>query len=390
MSDTPLPESKVLQIDYVEYWVGNAKLCAKFYCSAFGFYPLAIKGLETGEKQTSSHVLVQGNATFVFTSTLRSNHTEFNQHLGVHGDAIKDVALRVENVYSTFQHAIKNGAKVVEEPHVLRDELGTVVVAKIAAPYGDVVHTLIDRSKYNGVFLPGFKSVDAIPSPTPGFGVTHIDHIALAYEKGKTLEVMNWYSNCLGFVQFLCNDEDTNEGLTVVGSEGGLKTIVIASSLQQYSLKFVLVEALDHQEGKKQNQIQEFIEFNGGKSGVHHIALHTNDIVTSVKLMKDRGVDFITVPSLYYDDLFAKEGSFMKESQEKLQELGILMDISFKKASPVKSPNFLFQTFTVPLQDRPTFFFEIISRKGSSGFGDRTIKALFEAIERLQDKRTVS
>eukprot|EP01114_Cavostelium_apophysatum_P004323 TRINITY_DN1452_c0_g1_i1.p1 TRINITY_DN1452_c0_g1~~TRINITY_DN1452_c0_g1_i1.p1 ORF type:complete len:410 (+),score=89.01 TRINITY_DN1452_c0_g1_i1:160-1389(+) len=381
---------RVERVEYIEFWVGNAKVAQKFFSNSFGFTHVAVRGLETGEKMRTSHVIVQNDAKFVFTSTLRPDDREFNEHLSIHGDAIRDVALQVDDVHAIYEQAISNGAKSLEAPHEERDENGVVVLAKIAAPYGDTVHTLVDRSRYTGVFLPGFKRTDGQAASTGG-RITNIDHIALAYGPGKMLDALKWYIECLGFHQFLCNDEDTDEGLTIKGMEGGLKTIVAASSQEKCALKFVFVEAMEAEGTRKKNQISEFVEYNGGRDGVHHIALHTDDIIETVDALKNRGVEFITVPASYYEDLFAREGYHVQGDPQKLQELGILMDISHKKASQGSStPNFMLQTFTVPLQDRPTFFFEIILRKGSRGFGDRTIKALFEAIERLQAKRTAT
>lgn len=218
-----------------------------------------------------------------------------------------------------------------------------------------------------------------------GSELSHIDHVTLAYEQGDLWTAMDWYIKCFGFYRFVCNEEDGQDGLEVVGQESGLKTIVMSASSEKYSFKFVLVEALLRDDGKIKNQIQEFIEFNGG-SGIQHIALHTKDMITTVDTLRSKGVEFIEVPGSYYDALFENEASFMKDSYNTLKDLGILLDISFK-AQTNKQPTFLMQTFTLPLQDRPTFFLEIISRRGSTGFGKRTIKALFEAIEQLQERR---
>jgi len=248
------------------------------------------------------------------------------------------------------------------------------------------------------LFCLASKTTSSIERNIPK--ITNIDHIALACEQGKILQALEWYIRCLGFHQFLCNDEDTDEGLTINGKSGGLKTIVAASSTETCALQFVFVEALSN--GNKKNQIHEFIEFNGNRAGVQHIALHTENIIETVQHLKNGGVEFITVPLSYYEELFANESNrnlfieakdhnkltLFNDNPRKLQELGILMDISYKKDSQ-SNPNFILQTFAVPLQDRPTYFFELISRKGSRGFGERTIKALFEAIERLQQQRSI-
>jgi 4-hydroxyphenylpyruvate dioxygenase len=291
-------------------------------------------------------------------------------------------------------------------PTQWKDDNGSVWIARIGTPFSDLVHTLIDRSQYNGIFLPGFKNISMVKSQSQtnqgDYGISHIDHVALAYQPGTAVAALDFYSKCLGmcrilksvtnngysgFQHFLCSEEDSEEGMTVEGQKGGLKTLVAAcSSDEKFSFKFVLVEPLPSSaelKGKRKNQVQEFIDFNGGP-GVQHMALHTDNIVPTVANTKRNGVEVISIPSTYYDNIFGNETSrkALEEhrlKREDLQELGILVDVT-------KENNLLLQTFTSPLQDRPTFFLEVISRKGSDGFGKRTIKALFEAVERLQEQ----
>mmetsp|Transcript_17171 Transcript_17171/g.23865 ORF Transcript_17171/g.23865 Transcript_17171/m.23865 type:complete len:434 (-) Transcript_17171:20-1321(-) len=426
-------EGRILSVDYVEFWCSNAKILSKHYCHALGFLPLALKGLETGDKQFCSRVVGQHDLKFVFTSSLRPFHLKnyksklqeiqnstqstpqkleddqseyFCEQQAKHGDHIHDIAFRVTNVQSLYRQALSNGGISIESPHEITDKDGTVVIAKIGNPFSDIVHTLIDRTNYRGVFLPGYRSLHTSATITAPIttsmntnsqheedvGLSHIDHIALAYPKGSVQTVLNWYSECLGFEQYLCSDEDTEEGLTVMGTDGGLKTMVAKVKNPQahddLCFKFVFVESLDFH-GKRSNQVEEFLEYNGG-SGVQHIAVHSHDIVTTVSHMRDCGVELITVPSTYYDTLFQSPAAqFLLNQRESLEKLGILVEIPNSTSSePNKPVKHMMQTFTHPLEDRPTFFLEVISRKGSAGFGRKTIKALFEAVEKLQEMRS--
>jgi 4-hydroxyphenylpyruvate dioxygenase len=377
--------SRVLGVDFVEFWCGNAKITADYWCKTMGFQYVAARGFKSGSRKRSSHVVSQGNTLFVFTSATTPADTQFYTHQSIHGDAVRDIAFSVDDVQETFNRAISNGATPLEHPYTLEDEYGSVTLAQIGSPFGDVIHTLINRTKYCGKFLPGFLEQKL---GSRGCGVVNIDHVAMAYEKGKAKLALEWYRTCLGFEQFFCNDEDTREGMTILGMdavEGGLKTIVAACNSDKYCLKLVLVEAI---EGSSQNQLQEFLEFNGGH-GVQHIALQTNDIFATVDSMQRQGLQFLKVPSTYYDNLFSPPNWFMSEKREDMERLGLLLDVSEAKRNlNTEDPHFFVQCFTLPIEDRPTFFLEIISRKGSSGFGQRTIKALFEAVEeqrRLRD-----
>jgi len=372
----------VRSVAYVEFWCGNAKIMANYWCKTLGFHPIAIKGLKSGDKSKTSIVVAQGNTRCVLTTASSPKDTKFYDFLACHGDAVKDVALNVDNVEEIFNQAVQHGAIPLVQPHKLQDDHGIVSYAQIGTPFGDLVHTLIDSSKYSGPFMPGFVSSDE-PASNKDFGIDRIDHIALAYNKGETKNAMDWYRDCLGFEHFLCNDEDPQEGLSILATddmEGGLKTIVAACAPDKYSFKFVLVEAI---EGSSKNQVEEFVEYNGG-AGVQHIALLAKDILESVDNLKKNGLDFLQVPATYYNTIFPSADSSLNKHRSKIEELGLLVEA---RQTTDGSTTCLTQTFTMPIFDRPTFFLEVIQRKGASGFGKRTIKALFEAVEKQRRNR---
>jgi len=377
--------SFVESIDYIEFWCGNAKLLANYWCITLGYTPFVERGLKTGDRSQSSFVVTQGNTTFMFTSSTTRQNPDFYQHLSVHGDSVRNICFRVSNVDYSFRRAVSGGAIPLESPHNVEDSQGFLRVAQIKSHFGDVVHTLVDRTRYRGSFFPGF--VSSFPTKSKRCDIVAIDHVAIAFPRGQIKDALDWYRDCLGFVQFLCNDEENEEGLTILGmddAEGGLKTLVAACNDAPLSFKLVLVEAVD---GSKQNQVQEFLEFHGG-SGVQHIALRSEDIFCTVERLQDHGLNFLNVPSTYYDTVFQSPDAFMIEQRERMERLGLLMDIAeTKRTLRDSTPKFIMQCFTLPLFDRPTFFLEMISRNGSSGFGKKTIKTLFEAVENQRRQR---
>jgi len=374
-------DSCVECVDFVEFYCNNAKILASYFCTTFGFAPLGIKSeicLESGNRRERiSRVVSQDGAYLVITSTLSDNDQGIHNSLRIHGDSVTNVGLRVKNTEEAYERAIAAGAKSITKPCKLEDEYGYIILAVIASPIGDITHTLVERSHYKGTFLPGFKDERSTNNTKKGFGLTHIDHIAVAFHRNSIMEPLAWYQNCLGFHRFFADEAEDSEGLSVNGNYGGLKTVVAScSSSNKHCFKFVLVEAL---EDNPNNQIEEYLRYNGGP-GVQHLALHTEDIVHTVSLMKENSLEFIQVPPNYYETLFNNEGSFLKGEWKEFEQLGILLDVT-------PHGQYLLQTFTKPLQDRPTLFMEIISRKGSFGFGRNTILALFKAVEQLQKER---
>jgi 4-hydroxyphenylpyruvate dioxygenase len=351
-------------MDAVVFAVGNAKQAAHYYSVAFGMRQVAYRGPETGYPDEAAHVLESGNARFVFRGPVRRG-TPLSQQVAAHGDGVTDLALEVSSAEDAYAYAVAHGARGLEEPHIVEDEHGKVVLAAIAT-YGDTRHTLVERSGYSGVYLPGF--VEASPvAPGAGPFFTEVDHCVGNVELGKMDEWVDFYHRVMGFTnmkEFVGDD--------IATEYSALMSKVVADGTRK--VKFPLNEpAL----GKRKSQIDEYLEFYGGP-GVQHIALATDDIVASVQAMAAAGVEFLRTPDAYYEEL----GSWVGETRvpiDELRELGILADRD--------EDGYLLQIFTQPVQDRPTVFFELIERHGSQGFGKGNFKALFEAIEREQARR---
>jgi 4-hydroxyphenylpyruvate dioxygenase len=351
-------------IDYVEFYVGNAKQAAHFYRTAFGFTPVAYAGLETGVRDRTSYLLTQGQIRFVLTASLSSDH-EIAEHVRKHGDGVKDIALRVADAEYSFRETVKRGARPIMEPTVLQDEYGTVKKATIAT-YGDTVHTFVERHNYNGLWAPGFKALRHNPEVKPT-GVVAIDHMVGNVELDRMLTWVKFYEDVMGFTQFQTfDDKDISTEYSALMSK------VMAGG--NGKVKFPINEPA---EGKKKSQIQEYLDFYGGP-GVQHIALITGDIISTVAELSARGVEFLKTPTTYYAELEDRVGK-IDEPLDELAKLGILVDRD--------DEGYLLQIFSKPVQDRPTLFFEIIQRKGARGFGKGNFKALFEAIEREQELR---
>ncbi|SVA45432.1 uncharacterized protein METZ01_LOCUS98286 [marine metagenome] len=350
------------EIHHVEFWVGNAKQAAFFYRNAFGFSGAAYRGLETNERNFSSHVVAQKEATLVFTSPMGTSGP-INDHLDLHGDGVKDIAFLVEDADRAYQYAVKQGAVGETEPHDVEDEHGRIRRAAIRT-YGDTLHSLISYDDYSGPFLPGYVS-RVIPGES--CGIERVDHIVGNVELGKMNHWADWYSNVMGFERYISFDDKD-----ISTEYSALMSIVMSDN--SYSIKFPINEPA---EGRKKSQIDEYLEYYNGP-GVQHLALLTDDILETVKNLRSRGVEFLRVPDTYYQNLSDRIGE-IDENMKAVAELGILADRD--------DDGYLLQLFTKPVQDRPTVFFELIQRRGSRGFGKGNFKALFEAIEHEQDLR---
>ncbi|GAB5410597.1 MAG: 4-hydroxyphenylpyruvate dioxygenase [Balneolaceae bacterium] len=354
----------ILGTDYIEFYVSNAKQAAHFYKSAFGFQSLAQAGLETGIRDRQSYVVVQDKIRLIFTSPLKSG-TEIGEHIDKHGDGVKVIALWVEDAAYAYNEAVKRGAKSYFEPRTETDENGEVIRAGIHT-YGETVHIFVERKNYNGVFLPGFEKWETRYTPEP-IGLKYVDHMVGNVELGAMNKWVKWYEEVLGFKQILSfDDKDISTEFTALMSK--------VMSNGNGRIKFPINEPAA---GLKKSQIDEYIDFYEG-AGVQHVAVATDDIVHTVTELRNRGIEFITVPTTYYDVLEERVGK-IDEPIDKLKELGILVDRD--------DEGYLLQIFTRTLQARPTMFFEIIQRKGATSFGKGNFKALFEAIEREQELR---
>ncbi|HYL34285.1 MAG TPA: 4-hydroxyphenylpyruvate dioxygenase [Bryobacteraceae bacterium] len=352
-------------IDYVEFYVGNAKQAAYYYRAAFGMKLVAYRGPETGTRDRASYVLEQGKIRFVLTTPLQSD-SGIAEHIKLHGDGVREIALWVDDAESAFRETTRRGARGLAEPALLEDENGQVRVSAIAA-YGDTVHSFVERKNYRGVFLPGFRPVeggDAIARPV---GLKHIDHIVGNVGWGQMNSWVNFYRDIMGFQLYQhFDDKDISTEYSALMSK--------VMSNGNGRVKFPINEPAV---GKKKSQIEEYLDYYHGP-GVQHIAMATDDILGTVSKLREQGIEFLRVPSAYYDDLEKRCGK-IDEPVDKLADLGILVDRD--------DEGYMLQIFTKPVEDRPTLFFEVIQRKGSRSFGKGNFKALFEAIEREQAAR---
>jgi 4-hydroxyphenylpyruvate dioxygenase len=351
--------------DHVELWVGNAKQAAYYYEQAFGFARTAYAGPETGVRDRASYVLEQGDVRFVVTSGLRSD-SQVARFACAHGDGVKDIALRVPDAREAYRQAVQRGARGVAEPHWVEDEYGRVELASIAT-YGEVVHTFVNRSGYEGAYLPGYVAQESSNGAGGGVGLLAIDHCVGNVELGRMEHWVEFYERTMGFTEMRhFSDEDISTEYSALMSK------VMADG--EGKIKFPINEPA---EGKRKSQIEEYLEFNDGP-GVQHVALATENIVATVEALRERGVLFLFTPETYYEDVPARVGE-IAESYDDLRRLRILADRD--------EDGYLLQVFTKTAQDRPTLFFEVIERHGARGFGDGNFKALFEAIEREQALR---
>ena len=355
----------VTGMDAAVFAVGNARQAAHFYSTVFGMRCVAYRGPETGCRDETSYVLESGNARFVFRGPVRAG-TELGKHVAEHGDGIIDLAIGVPSATEAYEYAIGHGATSLREPEVVEDAGGKVVLAAIAT-YGDTRHTLVERTNYSGPYLPGYVSAGPLTVRQAGPFFTEIDHCVGNVELGRMNEWVDFYRHVMGFTnmkEFVGDD--------IATEYSALMSKVVADGSRK--VKFPINEPAA---GKKKSQIDEYLEFYGGP-GVQHIALTTDDIVGAVRGMREQGVQFLATPDSYYETLGEWVGSTRVPIDE-LQELKILADRD--------EDGYLLQIFTKPVQDRPTVFFELIERHGSLGFGKGNFKALFEAIEREQERR---
>lgn len=350
--------------DYVELYVGNAKQSAHYYQTAWGFQPLAYCGLETGSKDRVSYVLRQDKITLVLTTPLKPNGS-INNHINTHGDGVKVVALWVDDAAKSWLETTKRGAKSYFEPVIKEDSNGHVVLSGIHT-YGDTVHIFVERSQYNGIFLPGFKAWNPEYRPAE-VGLRYVDHMVGNVGWNEMNTWVDFYLNVMGFAQLVSfDDKDISTEYTALMSK------VMTNGNGR--IKFPINEPAI---GRKKSQIEEYIDFYEG-AGVQHIAVATENIIETVIQLKSRGVEFLKVPETYYDTVLDRVGD-IDEDLAPLKALGILIDRD--------DEGYLLQLFTKPVVDRPTMFFEVIQRKGAKSFGKGNFKALFEAIEREQELR---
>ncbi|MES1219999.1 MAG: 4-hydroxyphenylpyruvate dioxygenase [Bacteroidota bacterium] len=351
--------------DYVEFYVGNARQAAHYYMSAFGFQALAYAGPETGIKDRASYVVRQHKLTFVLTTPLKFANS-MADHIYRHGDGVKVLALRVQNAANAWEQTIQRGAKSYMSPEVFKDDNGTLVMSGIHT-YGDTVHLFIERKNYNGVFMPGYKAWSNPHFQPTDTGLQYVDHCVGNVGWNQMNPWVQFYENVMGFRNILTFDD----------ADISTEYSALMSKVMSNGNGFVKFPINEPAEGKKKSQIEEYLEYNNGE-GVQHVALATNDIVKTVMELRKRGVEFLQVPTSYYDDLLSRVGH-IDEDLGPLKELGILVDRD--------NEGYLLQLFTKPVEDRPTLFFEIIQRKGAQSFGKGNFKALFEAIEREQEAR---
>lgn len=350
--------------DYVELYVGNAKQAAHFYKTAFGFQSLAYCGLETGNREFCSYVVVQDKIRLVLTTPFNPD-SEISDHIRRHGDGVKVIALWVDDAQSAYDETTKRGAEGVMEPTVFEDKDGIVIKAAIKT-YGDTIHMFVERKNYHGIFLPGFEKWESDYNP-PATGLKYIDHMVGNVDLGEMNKWADFYANVMGFANLVTfDDKDISTQYTALMSK------VMTNGNGR--IKFPINEPAA---GLKKSQIEEYLDFYGGP-GCQHIAVATDDIVFTISEMRKRGVEFLYVPGSYYDTVGDRVGE-IAEDLEKLKSLGIMVDRD--------EEGYLLQIFTRPVEDRPTLFFEIIQRKGAKSFGKGNFQALFESIEAEQARR---
>lgn len=356
----------IQSFDHLEFYVGNAKQAAYYFQYAWGFTPVAYAGLETGQRDRSSYVLEQGDIRVILTSSLNPD-SEIADHVHLHGDGVKVIAMRVADARSAYREATQRGARGVQEPLEIRDEFGHVVLASIAT-YGDTLHTFVERDNYYGTFLPGFQAhPDSTYIHDDTVGITGIDHIVGNVELGKMNAWVTFYERVLGFTQLVHFDD------RAISTEYS----ALMSKVMQNGSGRIKLPINEPAPGRKKSQIEEYLDFYRGP-GVQHIALLTEDIISTVRNLMARGVEFLTPPMTYYEDL-KEQANTIEEDLQQIAELGILVDHD--------EEGYLLQIFSHPIVNRPTVFFEVIERKGARGFGEGNFKALFEALEREQALR---
>uniref|UniRef100_A0AAX7V5X5 4-hydroxyphenylpyruvate dioxygenase n=1 Tax=Astatotilapia calliptera TaxID=8154 RepID=A0AAX7V5X5_ASTCA len=370
-------QGRFLCFDHLTFWVGNAKQAASYYCNKLGFEPVAYQGLETGSREVVSHVVKQGKIIYVFSSALNPGNKEMGDHLVKHGDGVKDIAFTVEDCDFLVQKARARGAVIIKEPYTLEDKYGKVRLA-VLQTYGDTTHTFVERTGYSGLFLPGnYSGCDVFltelfvcfsPPCSPSGNLDFIDHVVGNQPDDEMVSAVEWYQRNLLFHRFWSVDDKQLQT-----EFSALRSIVVAN--YEETVKMPINEPAM---GKRKSQIQEYVEYYGGP-GVQHIAMNTSDIITTIRNLKERGMEFMSVPETYYDQLREKLKHSKVKISEDLDELKILVDYD--------DNGYLLQIFTKPVQDRPTVFLEVIQRHNHQGFGAGNFKSLFEAIEADQHAR---
>ncbi|MFW5472018.1 4-hydroxyphenylpyruvate dioxygenase [Knoellia sp. CPCC 206450] len=360
--------------DAIVFVVGNATQAAQYYQNVWGMELVGYSGPETGNRDHKAFVLKSGSIRFVLKGAVMPD-SPLIAHQAKHGDGVVDISLEVPDVDKCIAQAKAAGATVVQEPETVSDEFGSVRIGAIAT-YGETRHTLVQRDvdgqTYAGPYLPGYverTSTFVKRDGAPKRLFQALDHIVGNVELGKMDEWVAFYNRVMGFVnmaEFIGDDIATDYS--------ALMSKVVANG--NHRVKFPLNEPAI---AKKKSQIDEYLEFYNGP-GAQHLALATNDILRTVDELRKEGVEFLDTPDAYYDDpeMRARIGE-VRVPIEELKARKILVDRD--------EDGYLLQIFTKPLGDRPTVFFEIIERHGSLGFGKGNFKALFESIEREQDKR---
>jgi 4-hydroxyphenylpyruvate dioxygenase len=351
--------------DYVEFYVGNARQAAYFYRSAFGMRLRAYRGPETGVRDRASWLVEQGKVRLVLTTALAPDHP-IAEHVRLHGDGVRDIALWVDDAESAYRETTRRGAKGVRQPETLRDEHGAVRISAIAT-YGDTIHSFVERGDYGGVFLPGFVPMPEEDSVARPVGLKYIDHMVGNVGWGQMNTWVDFYRDVMGFRLYQhFDDKDISTEYSALMSK------VMSNGNER--VKFPINEPAV---GKRKSQIEEYLDFYHG-AGVQHIAMATDNIIDTVSRLRQQGIEFLRVPGAYYEELTQRVGP-IDEPLERLQELGILVDRD--------DEGYMLQIFTKPVEDRPTLFYEVIQRKGSRSFGKGNFKALFEALEAEQARR---
>ena len=353
-------------IDHVEFWVGNARQASAYYRALWGFIPTAFSGLETKVRDRASYVIQQNDIRFVLTAPLTPDG-EIAEHLNHHGDGVKDIAFAVDDVESAWRETTQRGAVSVMEPTEIDGGEDGVLRRSAVRTYGDVIHSFVDRNDYHGAFAPGYRKIKNPPAAAQGLSLLEIDHCVGNVALGEMNKFVDYYRDVFGFSQLIHYDDKV-----IHTDYSALMSKVMTNGNGR--IKFPINEPAT---GKKKSQIQEYLDWYLS-SGCQHIALRTEDIVATVRQLRENGVEFLGMPHEYYAALPDRVGD-VGVPIDTLEELGIEADRD--------EEGYLLQIFTRPIQDRPTFFFEIIERHGSRGFGVGNFKALFEAIEREQALR---
>ena len=353
----------IYDFSHIELFVGNAKQSLYYYSLVMGFNPIAYRGPETGNKDSVSYVLNKNKVNIVLTTPILKSHLA-SEWLKKHGDGIYDIAFKVEDAKEAYDSCISRGAESAYTP--VKDKSKKYCISGIKT-YGDVIHSFVESSFFEGIWAPGFIEIDKSFSSLNDTGIVRIDHIVGNVEEDKMNYWRDYYENVFGFTNFVVFDETD-----ISTKYSSLKSRVMRS--KNWKVKLPINEPA---QGLKKSQIQEYLDFNNGP-GVQHVAFLSNDIANTIDSLRKNGMDFLSVPNTYYDELSGRVGE-IDEEMRVIKDLNILVDRD--------EEGYLLQLFSQPIQDRPTLFYEFIQRKGSRGFGQGNFQALFESIEREQERR---